>query len=563
LNSFSNLQLSDATLDVLHRLGFENPTPIQEKAIPVLLRQPPTDFIGLAQTGTGKTAAFGLPLIELIDRSDNAIQALILAPTRELGQQTAKQLDALSDNRGKLGVEVVYGGAPITGQIKALRKSVHILVATPGRLLDLVGRKAVNLSNVQYVVLDEADEMLNMGFVDDIDQILSTATEKKAIWLFSATMPREIRKVVGKYMKTPVEVAVNEGGPVNVDIIHQFVLTKTRNKVPAIRRFLDIQPGMRGILFCRTKRETQQVADSLMALGYNVEALHGDLSQAQRDTVMKRFRMRSMQLLVATDVASRGIDVSDLTHVFHHSLPDQASGYTHRSGRTGRAGKKGISIVFISPHERRELAKIEKTSGIQFDHVEIPRIEMLKTKKINSWAKLITNTEVDKQSEQILAEIGSQFDHLNKEELLKRLITTQLDHLSYLDGGEDDLNEALVPGKKHNNSEFSRYYVNLGVIDGLTKADLVHFLSHVSGIQRKHFGEVTMQKNCAFFEVNASQDKGLSHRFQGLEIEGRSVRVNRDDVPGKGRKAKPNAKSQFSAVSGSKNRKRTNRHKRR
>jgi ATP-dependent RNA helicase DeaD len=353
LNNFSKLGLSDSILEVLDQMGFDTPTPIQEKAIPMLLTKDPTDFIGLAQTGTGKTAAFGLPLIDLIDDQDRNTQALIMAPTRELGQQTAQQLVNFSNNNKNINVEVVYGGAAIMNQIRALKRPTQIVVATPGRLLDLIKRKAIKLDHVKYVVLDEADEMLNMGFKEDIDEILSYTPEGRVTWLFSATMPGEIRRIIKKYMANPLEVAVNAGEKTNKDISHKYIITKTNNRIAALRRFLDIQPEMRGIMFCRTKIETQQIADDLGAIGYGVEALHGDLSQAQRDAVMKRFKTRSMQLLIATDVAARGIDVNDLTHVLHHSLPDQLESYTHRSGRTGRAGKKGVSLVFINPREGR------------------------------------------------------------------------------------------------------------------------------------------------------------------------------------------------------------------
>jgi len=497
----------------------------------MLLGKDPTDFIGIAQTGTGKTAAFGLPLIDLIDVENKTTQALIMAPTRELGQQTAQYLTDFSRNNKNLNIEVVYGGAAITNQIKALKKPTQIVVATPGRLLDLIKRKAVNLNNVRYVVLDEADEMLNMGFKEDIDKILSHTQEDGVIWLFSATMPPEIRKIVNKYMHAPVEVAINTQEKINKDISHKFVTTKTANKIPALRRFLDIQPDMRGIMFCRTRRETQQISDDLGHLGYGVEALHGDLSQAQRDAVMKRFKTRSMQLLIATDVAARGIDVSDLTHVIHHTLPDQMDSYLHRSGRTGRAGKKGVSLAFINPREGRRIAELERRIKVKFERIEVPSVEELKSSRINNWANLIINTRVDDQAEEILHDLHGQFAHLSKEDLLKRLITTQLDHLM-VQGGEANLNETYGESSdKHNKSGIHRYFVNLGMIDGMTRGDLVHFLSDVSGIERKFIRELTMQKNCSFFDVDNTHDKGLSDRFKGIEIEGRSIRVNRDDMP--------------------------------
>ena len=533
LNNFSKLGLSESAIEVLDQLGFLNPTPVQEKAIPMLLSEDPTDFIGLAQTGTGKTAAFGLPLLELIDVKNKETQALIMAPTRELGQQTAQQLKDLCPKKSAINIEVVYGGAAIVNQIKALKKPTQIVVATPGRLLDLIKRKAIKLDFVKYVVLDEADEMLNMGFKEDIDKILAHTREDRVTWLFSATMPSEIRRIVKKYMDSPLEVSVNTKEKSNKDITHKFVTTKTANKIPALRRFLDIQPEMRGIMFCRTKRETQQIADDLGSLGYGVEALHGDLSQAQRDSVMKRFKTRSMQLLIATDVAARGIDVSDLTHVLHHTLPDQLESYTHRSGRTGRAGKKGVSLAFINPRESKKITSLEKKINIKFESIEVPSIGEMKSSRINNWANLIMNIEVDNQVDDIMQDLHGQFADISKEDLLRRLITSQLDHLLVQSGEAADLNESY--GGSSNNSNIqglSRYFVNIGMIDGVTKGDLIHFLSDSSGIDRKFFGELSMQKNCSFFNIDSAKDKGLIQKFKGVEIEGRNIRVNKDDDGG-------------------------------
>lgn len=511
-------------------MGFTQPTPVQEKSIPALLQNDPTDFIGLAQTGTGKTAAFGLPLIDLIETENRAIQALIMAPTRELGQQTAQQIKDFSTNNRHLNIEVLYGGAPITSQIKALKKPTQIVVATPGRLLDLIKRKAVKLENVKYVVLDEADEMLNMGFKEAIDEILSHTLKDRVTWLFSATMPTEIRRIVKKYMNNPLEVAVNVEERINKDISHKYVTTKTTNKFAALRRFLDLQPEMRGVLFCRTKRETQQMTQDLSQLGYGVEALHGDLSQAQRDQAMKRFKTRSMQLLIATDVAARGIDVNELTHVLHYTLPDQLESYTHRSGRTGRAGKKGISLVFINPREGRKIQEIEKKIKVTFEQMEVPSLMHLKSSRINSWAHLIVNIKVDEQAEAILHNLHDHFANLSKEDILKRLITTQLDHLTLGKHEEDNLNEiAGGSPEKRDRSNFHRYFVNIGSIDGMTKSDLIHLLSDVSKVDRKYFGALDMQKNCSFFEVDGKFDRGLSQSFKGVENKGRSIRVNRDD----------------------------------
>lgn len=540
MNNFNKLGLSAKVLEVLVEIGFERPTPVQEKSIPVLIDHDPIDFIGLAQTGTGKTAAFGLPLLDLIDPESKSTQALIMAPTRELGKQTASELKRFSSNQPKLNVEVVYGGSAITNQIRALKKPTQIVVATPGRLLDLIKRKAVKLEHVKYVVLDEADEMLNMGFKEDIDRILSYTPDDRVTWLFSATMPSEIRKIVKKYMIDPKEVSIITKEKVNKDIVHQYVMTKSANKIPALRRFLDLQPEMKGVMFCRTRKETQEIADELSGIGYNVEALHGDLSQAQRDSVMKRFKGRAMQLLIATDVAARGIDVDNLSHVIHHRLPDQLENYTHRSGRTARAGKSGISLAFINPREGRKISDLEKKNKIKFQQIEVPSLKELTETRMNHWASLIINTKVDKHADRIFKHLHGHFAHLSKEDLLKRLITTQLDHLSSQDAGDADLNEIHSNSIKGSKTGYHRYFINAGSIDGITKSDLIHFLSDVSGVKRKHIGNVSLQKTCSYFDVDDTKDKGFGRKFRGIEVDGRMIRVNRDDD---GHTAKPRKKT--------------------
>ena len=527
---FSQLGLSDSTLAILNQMGFETPTPIQQQAIPYLLSDSASDLIALAQTGTGKTAAFGLPLVELVTSSAQDPQALILAPTRELAQQSADQLLQFTDRKRTPKVEVVYGGAAITMQMKNLKKGADILLATPGRLIDLIKRKAVSLKNIKYLVLDEADEMLNMGFKDEIDKILETVPDNRSIWLFSATMPPEIRKIVNTYMKNPHEVKVNQESKTNQDISHQYIITKTANKLAAARRFLDIHPEMRGIMFCRTKIETQEIADQFSTWGYGVEALHGDLTQSQRTAVMKRFKGRSMQLLIATDVAARGIDVNDLSHVFHHKLPDQVEAYTHRSGRTGRAGKKGISMAFINPRETNKIKQIERALDVTFERVDVPKHDDLISSRMNHWAEIIVNTKIDSRADHVLSEIQSKFSDLSKEDILKRLITTQLDHLMIQEGEDSDLNENNDgSGKSRGRKGFNRYFINMGSMDGLTSGDLIHFIADMAGIERKNFGDVTLQKNYAFFEVNSDSDKGLAAKFDGFILEGRELRVNRDN----------------------------------
>ena len=572
--SFKQLGLSDRILEILNSIGFEEPTPIQQKAIPQLLQPETKDFIGLAQTGTGKTGAFGLPLIDLINADNNSVQALIMAPTRELGQQTAQQLTMFSGNYKKVNVEVVYGGAAISNQINALKRPTQIVVATPGRLLDLIRRKAISLKNIQYVVLDEADEMLNMGFKEDIDEILSHTPDSRNIWLFSATMPLDIKKIVDKFMTNPVEVSIDRGEKTNKDISHQYIVVKTSHKVPAMLRFLDLNPEMRGVMFCRTKRETQEIADAIANKGYGVEALHGDLSQKQRDSVMNRFKSRAMQLLIATDVAARGIDVNDLTHVFHHNIPDQPESYTHRSGRTARAGKKGISMALINPNEEFKVRNIEKKLKVSFEKVRIPTGTELITSRLDHWAKITSNINVNQKAKEVLNNIAPYFETLSKEELLLRLITKQLDDLHVEE--RNDLNEDASTKRKDRkerkekekstrgdsrgkSSGNNRYFINLGTIDGVTSGDLVHFIAEIGNFNTSNISNLKLLKNCAYFDVDKGKDSNLGKKFEGIEIDGRAIRVNHDDdnfkrekTPSKGGYNRNRPKSKKSAPKGRK-----------
>ena len=509
-------------------MGFTAPTLVQAQAIPILLKDDPCDFIGLAQTGTGKTAAFGLPLLELLDLDDSSTQALVMAPTRELGQQIAKQLIDFSVQHQQLNIEVVYGGAPITNQIKALRRPTQIVVATPGRLLDLIKRKAIKLNNISHVVLDEADEMLNMGFKEAIDEILSHTPETRSTWLFSATMPSEIRKIIAKYMVQPREVTINREEKSNKDITHQFVITKSANKIPALRRFLDIQPEMRGVMFCRTRRETQEIADELNDLGYNTEPLHGELSQQQREAAMKRFKSRAMQLLIATDVAARGIDVNDLTHVIHHTLPDQLESYTHRSGRTGRAGKKGVSLAFINPREGRKIQAFERKLNVKFEQVEVPDVKSIQLGRLRNWSDAIRSSEIDERSEKLYTSIIHDFEGFSKEDILKRIISSQLESL-VLSGEEIDLNESIGGSPEHRDkSSFNRYFINLGSVDGMKKSDIVAFVAEVGQINKKFVGDITLKQNHSFFDLDRRYDKGVTSRFKKVKYNGRDIRMNRD-----------------------------------
>lgn len=438
MSTFKELGLSDDILKVLEEMEFVSPTDIQQEAIPQLIGGD-RDFIGLAQTGTGKTAAFGLPLLEMIDPTENHTQALVLAPTRELGRQIAEQLGKFSKYVKGLKVLPVYGGAAIMNQIKDLKKPTHIIIATPGRLIDLIKRKAVKLDQLKFLVLDEADEMVSMGFKEELDEILSYTPETKQTWLFSATMAKEIKRIVSKYMDDPIEVKINSEEKVNVNIKHQFVVTKNHDKTEALTRLLDVDADMRGVVFCRTRRDTQELAEALLKKGYAADALHGDLSQQQRDRVMGRFKKHSLQVLIATDVAARGIDVDDLTHVFHFSLPDEDAYYTHRSGRTARAGKKGISMAFIGAKETHRLARLEKALGISFKHILIPSSSDIADIRMKNWSFKLLETTTKEVDKRLMEKVLMVFGNLSKEEIIGKLLALELEKLKL--GDDRDLNQ--------------------------------------------------------------------------------------------------------------------------
>lgn len=439
MSTFKELGLSDDILKVLEEMNFITPSDIQQESIPQLI-DGDRDFIGLAQTGTGKTAAFGLPLLEMVDRKEKHTQALVLAPTRELGRQIAEQLGKFSKYMKGLKVLPVYGGAAIVNQIKDLKKPTHIIIATPGRLIDLIKRKAVNLKHLQFLVLDEADEMLNMGFKDELDEILSYTPDKKQTWLFSATMAKEIKRIVKTYMEDPIEVKINSEDKVNVNIKHQFVVTKNSDKTEALTRILDMDADMRGVVFCRTRRDTQELAERLLKKGYAADALHGDLSQQQRDRVMGRFKKHALQVLIATDVAARGIDVDDLSHVFHFNLPDEDAYYTHRSGRTARAGKKGISMAFIGAKETHRLARLEKTLGISFKLMKVPSSADIADVRMKNWSfKLLDTKTKGKVDKRLLEKVQMVFGNLSKDEVIAKVVVSELDKLNL--GDDRDLNQ--------------------------------------------------------------------------------------------------------------------------
>ncbi len=436
-------------MKVLNEMGFENPTDIQAEAIPQLITGD-KDLIGLAQTGTGKTAAFGLPLLERIDPSEKHTQGLILAPTRELANQIAEQLHLFSKYMDRVNVLCVYGGAPISGQMRELKKGQHVIIATPGRLIDLIKRRAVRLDKLEVLILDEADEMLDMGFKDELDEILSFSPDEKNTWLFSATMAGTIKKIVKKYMDDPIEIKINPKDTVNVNIQHRYTFIKQSNKSEAISRILDINEDMRGVVFCRTKRDTQNLAEELLKKNYKADALHGDLSQAQRDRVMKRFKSHELQVLIATDVAARGIDVNDITHVIHHTLPDDDQYYTHRSGRTARAGKKGVSIAFVSGREKHKINRFERVLNIVFKQFEIPSVQEVADIRVQNWVKSILTKQVNRNIPiEVTEKVNQTFGNLTKEELIDKILSIEYAKLNL--GATKDLNE--TPSKRDQNDD--------------------------------------------------------------------------------------------------------------
>lgn len=527
MKNFQALGLSAGLAEAVQIIGFETPTPIQEKAIPLLLTGT-RDFIGLAQTGTGKTAAFGLPLLELVDENSLATQALVLAPTRELGLQIVSDLENFSENFKKLNIVAIYGGASISEQIRKVKRGAQIVVATPGRLIDMLGRKAINLSTIQYVVLDEADEMLNMGFKEDIDEILSKTPDTKITWLFSATMPREVRAIANNYMTDPMELTVGDKNTGNVNIEHQYVVVHDRDKYSALKRLLDFHPDIFGLIFCRTRIDTQRVAEMLMKDGYNADSLHGDLNQAQRDKVMMKFRNRSVQILVATDVAARGIDVESITHVIHMNIPDEMEFYTHRSGRTARAGKKGISIALVNSKETGKIRQIEKAVRTTFTRIPVPSGPEVCQKQLLALMKKVHDVKVNESEiEAFLPAVYDELKDLTKNELIKRFASIEFNRfLDYYRNAPDlNVNASSSDRGAERYSTGDRFFINLGKMDNLEKADLLEMLDECCKVGKKHVGKIDIKGAYSFFEVEKEKSDAIISGLQGVEFEGRQVRV--------------------------------------
>ncbi len=519
--TFQELGLEPMLLKAVTEMGFENPTPIQEQTIPQLQGKS-TDMVALAQTGTGKTAAFGLPLLTKLNLSDRNTQALILAPTRELCVQISKDIINYSKFLNGLKVTAVYGGAPIMGQIRDLKAGSQVVVATPGRLVDILERKALDLSHVDIVVLDEADEMLNMGFKDDLDFILGNTPPTKNTWLFSATMPKEVERIASKYMESPLEISVGKKNSGNENIQHIYYTVNQRDRYAALKRIADFYPDIFGIVFCRTKAETQDVADQLIKDGYNADALHGDLSQAQRDLVMKRFRSRTLQMLVATDVAARGIDVNNVTHVINYNLPEEAENYTHRSGRTGRAGKTGIAIAIVTPREAGKIRDIERIIQNTFTKANVPDGAAVCEKQLFHLVNKLHNVEVkDEEIENYLPKIYDELKDLSKEELIKRFISEEFNRFYAYYQNSQDLN---IGNEGGNNGKTTRFFVNMGQLDGFNRNSIKDFLVEISNIQGRMIFNIDVKNSFSFFETeNKFMDQFLALNKAGIEFNGRPV----------------------------------------
>ena len=550
MTTFEALGLKTEILQAITDLGFTSPTPIQEQAIPVLLSGT-TDFVGLAQTGTGKTAAFGLPLLQLINSADRFPQALIVCPTRELCLQLTNDLLDYKKHLKGVQTEAVYGGASITMQIRNLRQGVQIVVATPGRLIDLIERKAIDLQKVKYVVLDEADEMLNMGFRDDIDFVLKNTINRESIWLFSATMPPEVRAISKNFMTSPKEITVGKKNSGNVNIDHQFYITAAHHRYETLKRLIDFNPGMYGIIFTRTKADAQEISERLSKNGYDIEALHGDLTQQQRDKVMGRFRSKALQLLIATDVAARGIDVDGITHVINYELPDDIEVYTHRSGRTARAGKSGICISIIHTRETFKIRQLEKMVNATFHKVDIPSgKEVCRRQFFHFMDKLIQTDISHGDYETYLPDLMQKFENVSKEEVLQRVAALEFDHFLKYYENADDLNTKL--NERGRSQEFSkeainstgsrsertfsrrdngytRLFINLGIKDGFYKASFLQFILDESNLKKEVLGKIDMRDMNSWVEVDKANAGKMIKAIDGKRYNNRTVRMNEAD----------------------------------
>ena len=530
MDTFAETGLREEILKAIQELGFEKPTPIQAKAIPHLVGSD-QDMIAFAQTGTGKTAAFGLPLVHNVEVDNLNTQAIVLSPTRELCIQIAKDLENYAKYIKGLNIVPVYGGSSIDTQIRALKKGAQIVVGTPGRTNDLIRRKKLLLGEVESIVLDEADEMLTMGFKEEIDTILEEVPEDRQALLFSATMSKKVLAIAKKYMVDPMQVSVAKANAGAANVTHQFYLVSARDKYETLKRIADVNPEIYGIVFCRTRRETKEIANKLMQDGYNADALHGDMSQAQRDDVMNKFRQRSLQILVATDVASRGLDVDDLTHVINFNLPDDDEVYIHRSGRTGRAGRSGISIAIVHSREVRRIKDIERKAGIAFVKTPVPTGEQICEKQLYTLIDKIKSVEVDEsQIEPYLPAIYEKLESLDREQLIKHFVSTEFNQfLAYYKNSRDinlaDRKSGDKRDRRSGRANFSRFHINLGAKHKLTPARMIGLINDSLRPSRAAIGKIEILKNFSFFEVEEGLEQKLLRSINQEVFDGIDVQV--------------------------------------
>lgn len=525
MNKFEALGLGNSIVKAVTELGFETPTPIQDKVIPELLKGN-TDLVALAQTGTGKTAAFGLPLTSLIDFESRDTQAVIICPTRELCMQITRDLQSYTKYVNGANIVAIYGGASIDTQTREIKKGAQIVVATPGRLNDMIDRRRVNLSKVRYAVLDEADEMLNMGFKEDLDTILSQTPEEKNTWLFSATMPDEVLRISKNYMTNPVEITAGTKNSGNENIEHIYYVVQARDKYAALKRIADSNPDIFAIVFCRTRIETQEIADSLIKDGYGADSLHGDLSQQQRDHVMKRYRARSLQMLVATDVAARGIDVNDVTHVINYNLPDEIENYTHRSGRTARAGKLGISIAIINMKEVGKIRIIERIIKKKFTQGTLPTGFEACEKQLFSLVKKVHDVDVNEEAiAKYMPKIYAELEDLSKEEIIKRFASMEFNRFLDYYKNAPDLN-AKMGGDRHASAPgITKLFINLGEMDQLDKNTMKDYIVEVSGVAKDSIVNIEVKSSFSFIEVKTEVAEIVQGTFKTARYNNRNVRI--------------------------------------
>ena len=525
MNLFEQLGLDEPILKAINDMGFETPSEIQQKAIPTLLANG-ADMVALAQTGTGKTAAFGFPLLQLIDTDSRVTQGLILSPTRELCLQIASELRNYAKYLPKVNVVAVYGGASIEEQARSLKKGAQIIVATPGRMQDMIRRNFVDITNINYCVLDEADEMLNMGFYEDITAILSHTPQEKSTWLFSATMPNEVAKIARKFMRKPIEITVGTRNQATNTVQHEYYIVSGRHRYQALKRLADANPDIFSVVFCRTKRDTQAVAEKLIEDGYNAAALHGDLSQNQRDLVMKSFRARQIQMLVATDVAARGIDVDDITHVIHYQLPDEIETYNHRSGRTGRAGKSGISMVILPKSEVKKIKTIEKMIGQPFEQKQLPSGMEICEIQLYHLANNLKNTEVNPAIDDYLPAIYKELKNVDRDELIKKIFSVEFTRFfNYYKNAENLSVENERESRSGGNSDEVRYFINIGERDGYDWKSLKDFLKATLNLGRDDVFKVDVKNSFSFFNTDADLSDLVMDTFNDFQLDGRFINV--------------------------------------